>query len=220
MSKPRRQQLLGEIQRNLGPAIGTTNLARVKLDLLYEASIWSLAWDAALTLNATCALRNRTGPASAVVLRRAPSELISSTAAFTHIDIASSKGNIEVHQGIYLDGLSGAYHQADVAILPAKETAKVPVELYRPRASQLVYAVEAKCYGNGVGIGTARGYLGLRSDFSSKVALVTNAPERNDGLLIARHTKGIDTKFHEAAPGRPAWEELRRVVARHLRKVV
>ena len=218
--QPSRRQLLQEIRRNLGPAIGTSSLTRADRDLLYEASIWSLVWDAALTVGATCDLMDRTGVARGVVLRRAPSELSTRTANHTHVRISGSRSAVEAHQGIYLTGLSGAYHQADLAILPADETASVPLRRMRPRAGQLVFAVEAKCYGSGVGINTARSYLGLRSDFASRVALVTCAPEGNDGLLVSRHTRGIDTKFHDAAPGRSAWEELRRVIARHLRSVI
>ncbi len=115
--QPSRRQLLQEIRRNLGPAIGTSSLTRADRDLLYEASIWSLVWDAALTVGATCDLMDRTGVARGVVLRRAPSELSTRTANHTHVRISGSRSAVEAHQGIYLTGLSGAYHQADLAIL-------------------------------------------------------------------------------------------------------
>lgn len=216
--RPSRRELLADIRKNLAGAVGTGTLTTVKRDLLYEASIWTLAWDAALTVGATCELRDRTGPARRVVLRSGPSEIWSPSANYTHIAITGARATVHAHQGIYLGGTSGAYHQADLAILPEGEAASVPARRRRPRANKLVFAVEAKCYGSGVGINTARSFLGLRADFAHRTALVTSAPEGTDALLVAHHTRGIDTKFHEAAPGRSAWEELRRVIARHLRR--
>lgn len=220
MSRPSASDLIAEIRANVASSVGTLGLPQQTLAVLYEASIWSLVWDAADTLGATCELRSATHGAAQIVLRAGPCEIWTATAAFTHLRITHGSSVVQAHQGIYLNGVSGAYHQADLAILPDSECDVSLAKRRRPRASKLVFGSEAKCYGPPLGIDIARSFLGLRRDFSSRVALVTCALPRTDQKLIAKHTRGIDVTFHDAAPGRAAWEELRRVIARHLRRAL
>ena len=214
---PGRRRLLDELRSNLGPAIGVRRVRRRDLSLLYEGCLWSMAWDAAKSVGAACTLRDSSGRATHVVLRPGPSDLAADRHTF--IEAVKRGDPLQAHQGIYLAGVSGVRHQADVSILPATATAEALAgrARSRPPAHKLIFAVEAKCYTIPLGIAIARNYLGLRADFQQHVALVTTVPEGRDAILVKRHAKGIDATFHEAAPGRPQWEELRRVIARHLR---
>jgi hypothetical protein len=214
---PGRRRLLNEIRSNLGAAVGVRNIRRRNLALLYEGCLWSVAWDAAKSVGAACTLRTPTAAATQVLLRAGPLELNRSD-PYTFIE-AVGRTTVQAHQGIYIGGLSTVRHQADLSIFPATATtgALGGAPHSRPRATQLIFGVEAKCYTNPLGVAIARNYLGLRADLNKRVALVTTVPEGRDAVLVKRHAKGIDVAFHEAAPGRQQWEELRRVIARHLR---
>jgi hypothetical protein len=214
--QPGRRRFLDELRSNLGPAVGFRRVRRSNIALLYEGCLWSLAWDAAKSVSAACTLKNAAGRATQVVLRAGPSDL---GGPYTFIEAVKRRDPVEAHQGIYLDGVSTVRHQADLSVLPARATrdALAGQPNSRPSAHKLVFGIEAKCYTVPLGIAVARNYLGLRADFQQRVALVTSVPEGRDAVLVKKHAKGIDATFHEAAPGRPQWEELRRVIARHLR---
>lgn len=217
---PGRRRLLDEVRSNLGAAVGVRKIRRADLALLYEGCLWSVAWDVAKSVGATCTLLQPAGPATRVILRAHPSDLAPG-GPYTYLE-ATGRTTVQAHQGIYVDGVSTVRHQADLSIFPASATAaaltRVPYS--RPRATQMIFGIEAKCYTNPLGVALARNYLGLRTDFAKRIALVTTVPEGRDAVLVKRHAKGIDVTFHDAAPGRPQWEELRRVIARHLRTVL
>jgi hypothetical protein len=215
---PGRRRLLRDINNALPAALGTSRLRRMDADHLYEVALWAQCWRAAKDAGLTTDLRDRNdNRATQVHLRKAPSEQMSPTQAYTHLHVDIGDG-VEVHQGIYLTGNSGAYHQIDVALVQGAEASRVRAGTQqRPRARWMLYGLEAKAYGRTLPIDVGRGVLGLRQDFAQKVAVVTSARPSNAGKLLGRYARGVDARFFACRPGTRSYDELRAILARRLR---
>ncbi|MEJ7784716.1 MAG: hypothetical protein WKF96_07930 [Solirubrobacteraceae bacterium] len=215
--KPGRKALLDDIHDALPKALGTSGLRRLDANQLYEAVLWAQSWRAAKDLGLTPLLRDQHDtPATHVHLRKGPSEFTSSK-GYTHLFVPQGAG-LEIHQGIYLDGTSGAKHQADLAILAGKEATRArATPTRRPRATGLRLGLEAKAYARTLPINVARDFLGLRLDFAKRFALVTSAAASTSGPLLAKHAPGVDSTFFECGPGTRTFSELRAILTRCMR---
>lgn len=131
-------------------------------------------------------------PGGWIWLRTTPSSVSSSS--YTHAVIRGSRNTIELHTGIYIEGISGARHEVDVAAVTIGAGAGSPVS-----CRDLHWGMEAKLYatakalplpipravlGTAYDLGTLSGYH--RRAGGPQMALVSSARlSRNGRRLLA-----------------------------------
>jgi hypothetical protein len=149
---------------------------------IYEAYVWVLFLRAALDQGGQITFETAANqPASSLRFRVSPGNVYSTTHDYTHAVIAFPHPSIpmlEAHIGIKVAGRSGVPHECDVAVIDRNEGLACRRGGAHPRVSKLFLSVECKFYASSLGIGLARGFLGLTKDIQPKnrffVASVTS----------------------------------------------
>lgn len=192
---PLRDDLLDEIRRALS---GTTTAGLTSpgaTNDVFEAWIFTLAVKAAERCGATVAFEDiYDQPTSSLLFRTSPGRIYSSLPggpAYVHAILNfPAAAPLEVHQGIYVAGLSRLPHECDVVVLHRSEAQTCRVEKVNPRHSRAVLVMECKCYSSGLGIDLARGFIGLTADLQSKGRyFVANTRSNRVETLLTRHNR-------------------------------
>ncbi len=213
---PVNQQLLTQIRAALSAFSSLNVTAANKPWDLYEAYTFALVLQGARRLGATIRFENILGqPTTNIVFRtspgtihrpRAPRSLVLYTHAVLHFP---RRQELEVHQGIYVSGRSGLPHECDVAVIDRAEGIACRNDPAHPRCHKMVLAAECKFYSS-LGIGLARGFIGLTSDLASEDRFfVTNTAHENLERLLTHHARGWS---HNTIPAHPF--EINRIRAR------
>lgn len=188
---PIRPLLLQEIQNALGPLI-TPNITSASAAAdVFEAYIWALVIDAAREEGANIAYNNSQNvPVSSFVFRNSPGAIYSSHPyTFAQIDFTDLP-ILEAHQGIYVAGSSGVFHECDVAVVFANEANTCRQNLVHSRSSKVLLAVECKFYSTNLGIDLARSFLGLTEEISqSDRFFVSNASSDSLKKMLTSHRR-------------------------------
>jgi hypothetical protein len=123
-----------------------------------------------------------------VRLRTSPSHITSG--AFSHAEISSPTGAVELHTGVYVAGGSKASHELDVVAIRSGAR-RIPLE----RAS-LQWGFEAKLHAATLRLSIPRAVLGTAYDLGTlpaygrgppRLALVSSAPVSSSGRLLLAH---------------------------------
>jgi hypothetical protein len=215
--------LLAQITSVLGASINPNLTTRDSLSDLYEAYLFSLIVRAAREEQATVQYRSVTGATvTDLVFRRSPGFLNSTRHPYTHarIDVGSNRGRLEAHVGVRTAGKSGVLHECDVLILTEAEAERCRRQALAPRSHALLLAVEAKFYSTPLPLAEARGFVGLRADFSARdSALIANVPAAEASRFLSARTEYHET---DLVPGSRAVDRfvgrVRMVLEDHRRR--
>jgi hypothetical protein len=172
---------------------------------IFEAYTFSIIIDAAQREGATVVFENLFGrPASDLVFRTSPGRIFGTEPPpppipYTHAVIQfPGKPGLELHQGIYISGKSGLLHECDVAVILRSEGVTCRRERVNPRCAKVILAAECKCYSSGLGIGLARGFLGLTSDlWNDGRFFISNTSSNSVKKLLTHHRRDWE---HEVVP--------------------
>ncbi|PKF79534.1 hypothetical protein CW749_11125 [Vibrio sp. vnigr-6D03] len=137
----------------------------------YEVYLFSLVIKAAQAEGATVSFednRNQKNP-STLIFRSSPATIYSSANAFTHALISFASAPIlEVHVGVYVQGLAGVIHECDVAVIDQNEARFCRAHGVHPKKNKVVIAVECKLYENNLGIKIGREFIGMTADLGKE----------------------------------------------------
>ena len=167
---------------------------------LYELYIWSLVVDAARAEGAIVDFRNVHGAlvTSDFVFRTSPGRIFSTLQPYTHARISFERCPVlEVHLGIFIAGKSKVIHECDVAVIYADAAETCRMEHVHPKSTQLLLSAECKFYVQStMGVGLARSYLGLVSEFKHThrdCYFVAVSESNNVERLFVHHQKDWET---------------------------
>src|SRR5262245_110874 len=120
---PLRPQMLADLAAALGPAAVPANVATDPAHDIYEAYVLGHVLNAAVAEGATVAFENVNGPNNGIATFRAsPGHIWWNAAPYTHAVLTFlGKPSLEVHLGVYVSGVSGVFHEVDVAVLRRDE---------------------------------------------------------------------------------------------------
>jgi hypothetical protein len=133
-----------------------------------------------------------------LVFRKSPGFLHSTRHPYTYarIDVGSRRGPVEAHVGVRTAGKSGVLHECDVLLLTAAEAERCRQQALAPRSHALLLAVEAKFYATSLPLAEARGFVGLRADFSARdSALIANVPAPEASRFLSARTEYHETEL-------------------------
>lgn len=191
-SLPLRPELLNEIRSTLGatlvPNLTTTSAASD----IFESYIFSIALRAASEEGASITFENVDGSqTNTLTFRTSPGHVWSSAQPYSHAIIQfAGKPDLEAHIGIYVTGKSSVLHEADIAVLSRIEAMTCRQNRVAPRSSSLVLTVECKFYTTSLGLGLARGFIGLCTDFTGdRCFFVTNTSSDSVERLLAHQRR-------------------------------
>lgn len=160
--------ILAELEGQLGIVVTGTPLSGAASDDLYEAYVWNLVLQSASDEGGTIILEDRAGnPTQNLVFRRSPGKISAITnPLYTHARIEFTDAPpLEAHVGVRVQGRSGVLHECDVMVLTRDEAEACRDEDRHPKNRHVVLAVECKYYvGSTPGPGLARGFLGLTQE--------------------------------------------------------
>jgi hypothetical protein len=187
---PLRPQLLAEIQQVLGPSLVPSLTSASAANDIYEAYLFSLICEAAITEGATVAFRSRTQPSPAsFVFRTSPGYINSTTHDYGYAIIEfSNKPLLEAHVGVRVTGASMVLHECDVSVLLQDEAdlCRNATTNVAPRAAKIIISVEAKFYDSSLGLYLGRAFLGFTMDVSAfKAFFVINRTSRSIEKLLS-----------------------------------
>lgn len=192
-----RANLLADVRTRL-VAITSLNLASKSAACdLYEVYVFSLVVEAAQRTGARVWYENLLGePDTNLVFRTSPGRIFAPNspppaALYSHAVIEfDGTPELELHQGIYVSGKSGLLHECGIAIVWRSEAQTCRAESVSPRSSKVVLAGECKFYSSGLGIGTARGFIGLTLDISVDGRFfVSNTSSESVKTLLTHHKR-------------------------------
>jgi hypothetical protein len=194
--------LLAAIQTQVASLATAYQNAASNADL-YEAYTLSIVADGARSEGGTVSILDNAGnPATTLLLRSGPSDIFTTTQAFTHLRIAfPSVPPLEVHVGIYVGGRSGVKHECDVVVLPQNEAEACRLNQVVPKHSSLIFAVECKYYASGLGLNLARSFIGLSSEIlRSDTCFVSNIQADSVDKVFEQHKRKWEPNME---PGHP-----------------
>jgi hypothetical protein len=188
---------LTEISGQLQQAVALNLTRRSAACDIFEAYVFAIVLDAATreSANIPIQLEDTTGrPSSAAVFRTSPGRIYPSSPSsppYTHAIVQfADKPALEVHQGIYISGKSGLLHECDVAVLLRSEGQTCRQNRVHPRCAKVIFGSECKFYGAGLGIGLARGFLGLTTDiWKHGRFFVSNSASDASRKLLTHHDR-------------------------------
>lgn len=181
-------ELLGEIQGVLGAAVNPRLSTRDEASDIYEAYLFAMVIRAASLEGGQIDYRSISGGAATdFVFRKSPGYIDSTRQPYTYarIDFRGLTRPLEAHLGIRVSGKSRVLHECDVLVLPEAEAIRCRSRGLAPRSHTLLLAVEAKFYASSLPLGEARGFVGLRTDFSAHLScLAANVQGQEASRLL------------------------------------
>lgn len=192
---PLRPDLLNDIRTRLS-AISALNLTSSNdASDIFEAFAFSLVIDAAIRLGASVAFENLRGHSvNNLIFRTSPGRIFESnppSTPYTHAVVEfPAKPQIELHQGVYVSGKSGLLHECDVAVVLRTEGQTCRRVQAHPRCAKAILTAECKCFSANLGIGLARGFIGLTSDLRTDGRFfVSNISSDSVKKLLTHHNR-------------------------------
>ncbi len=183
-----KSDLLQEIQLVLGAAINPRLSTRDEASDIYEAYLFALIVRAAELEGGQVDYRSVSGgKPTEFVFRKSPGYIHSIRQPYTYarIDFGAQSGPLETHLGVRVSGKSRVLHECDVLVLPEAEAIRCRSRGLAPRSHTLLLAVEAKFYASSLPLGEARGFVGLRTDFSAELScLAANVQGQEASRLL------------------------------------
>jgi hypothetical protein len=195
-TQPNLPALLQAIQTALGPAIMPSLTAASAGSDIFEAYVLSIFLQAAGIEGAAIGFRNVNGPiTNTFTFRTSPGHIWSESQPYTHAEIQfPNLPLLEAHTGVYVSGKSGLIHESDVLVLLSEEAQLARQNLVPPRSKRSILSAECKFYSAGLGIGLARGFVGLCSDLSSRECFfITNISGVSAEKLLTHQRKKWQT---------------------------
>ncbi|MBI4516858.1 MAG: hypothetical protein HY699_13695 [Deltaproteobacteria bacterium] len=195
--------MLNEIRSAVGAAL-VPNLTNASAAAdIFEAYTFSIVLRAAVDEGASVTFENVDGArTNALTFRTSPGHIWSPTRPYTHAVVQfPGKPELEAHLGVFVTGKSGVLHEADVAVLSRVEAATCRQNRVAPRSASLILTVECKFYTTSLGLGLARGFLGLCTDFTAdRCFFVTNTNSDSAERLLAHQKRRWE---HRVVPSEP-----------------
>lgn len=175
-------------------------------DDLYESYAACVAAEAAMLGGGAVAIHEPDcRPARALLFRRGPGVLRTSTQSFTHFCVTVGGWKcLEIHQGVKIRGRSGVEHEADVSLIHHAAADKSRITCESPHWRHVPLAIEAKFYSAPISLPVVRGAMGLASEFSYKrVALVAaeGATQAAVDMAAARPFAAVLPRFSVGTEG-------------------
>ncbi len=180
--------LLQQISVALGSAISPDLTTASDVSDVFEAYVFALVIEAAVTEGATVVYRDVHGnEAATFVFRSSPGHIYSRTHSYTHAVITfRGKLSLEVHMGVRVIGKSGVLHECDVAVIRQTEAEICRRQEVAPRSSKVPIAIECKFYSTPLQLHLGRGFVGLTTDLSVRwPMLVTNSSSASVEQLLS-----------------------------------
>ena len=193
--------MISEIQNILNAVLNTSYINLASNNDLFEVYIFSLIIRAAEAEGAQVSFRDINGGiTSTLIFRTSPGQIYSRLNSYSYALIEfSSRPALETHLGIMVAGKSGVLHEADIAVLYSDEAENCRQNHVAPRSSKIVLSVECKYYSSNLGLGLARGYIGLVSDLSVEDPFfVTNASSSSVEKFLAHRAKHWEKEISPA----------------------
>jgi hypothetical protein len=205
---PVRQRLLNDIRSRLSSIAALNLTTSSAASDIYEAYVFALLVEAAQREGAVIRFEDiRERSASQLIFRTSPGRIFlpqppAPQVAYTHaVAEFTGKPLLELHQGIYVSGKSGLLHECDVAVLLRREAQTCRRERVNPRCAKVILATECKFYSSGLGIGLARGFLGLTSDiWNDGRFFISNISSRSVRKLLTHHKRAWSNNLRPANP--------------------
>jgi hypothetical protein len=194
---PLRDDLLTEIAERLNEISALQLTTYAEACDIFEAYTFSIVIEAAQRAGGMIFYENLAGNVvTDLIFRTSPGRIYGTTPVaqsipYTHAVIAfPNKPELEVHQGIYVSGKSGLPHECDIAVILRSEGQLCRNERVNPRCAKVKLAVECKFYTTGLGIGLARGFLGLTSDvWNEDRYFVSNTSSNSVKTILSYHDR-------------------------------
>ena len=194
---PLNDQLLNEISNQLRQALALNLNNRSASNDLFEAYVFAIVLDAATREGAALPIQLEDingSPSATAVFRTSPGRIYPanpSSPQYTHaVLLFQNKPPLELHQGIFVSGKSGLLHECDVAVILRSEAQTCRQNRVHPRCAKVIFASECKFYGAGLGIGLARGFLGLTTDIWKQGRFfVSNSASDSSRKLLTHHDR-------------------------------
>lgn len=201
--------LISQISSILGPALGTNYSASSAANDAFEGYTFAIVVKAARAAGATVTFESNQGkPTNKLIFRTSPGYIFSQKRAYTHAVIEFPNcPSLEAHIGVMISGKSKILHECDVAVIERNEARVCRTDMVHPRVSKVPLAVECKFYASSLGLGSARGYLGLVEELTKENRwLVTNSTSDNAEKMITYHK--ADWEFDLSSPTSPTATDL------------
>jgi hypothetical protein len=187
-----RPSLLNEIRSAIGSTLVPNLSSQSAASDLFEAYVFSIVLRAATEEGASIAFENVDGSqTNTLTFRTSPGHIWWTAQAYSHAVVQfATKPALEAHLGIYVTGKSGVLHEADIAVLSRTEAMTCRQSRVAPRSQSLVSTVECKFYTTSLGLGLARGFVGLCTDFTAdRCFFVNNTDSVSVERLLAHQKK-------------------------------
>jgi hypothetical protein len=184
--------LLNEIRSTLGNTLVPSLTTASAASDLFEAYVFSITLRAASEEGASITFENvDSSQTNTLTFRTSPGHIWSAAQPYSHAVIQfAGKPDLEAHLGIYVSGKSSVLHEADIAVLSRVEAITCRQNRVAPRSSSLVLTVEYKFYTTSLGLGLARGFVGLCTDFTGdRCFFVTNTTSDSVERLLAHQKR-------------------------------
>src|SRR5260221_9858174 len=191
--------LLLEIRNQLSQAAQLNLNRRSAACDVFEAYVFSIVLDAAIREGARQLFQledTRGSVSNQAVFRTGPGRIFSppppqAPSPYTHAVIQfPDKPAVEVHQGIYVSGKPGLLHECDAAIVLRSEGQTCRMNRVHPRCANVIFASHGKFYGAGLGVGLARGFLGLTTDIWRQGRFfVSNSSSESSQRVLTHHDR-------------------------------
>lgn len=162
------QNLLNQIISNVASATNVNLRISSKVDILYQAYIFSLIVTAARNEGAIVRYESRQSATPRNFIWRAkPGYIYSNRHEYTYAVIEFvNKPILEIHMGVRVIGKSKVLHECDISVIRRTEALSCYTNAYHPQSSKIILAVECKFYTNNLDLNLARSFIGLDSDLS------------------------------------------------------
>jgi hypothetical protein len=169
-SMPPLADLLQQVQDALGLAASPNLSTSSAPDNVFEAYVFALVLEAAQNEGGQIAIINEPSTSTVFRFRGSPGHLWNGNYSYAYLQFpgTNSPPDLEIHTGIYLTGRSRQIHEADIAIIDADEAEFARDNQSPPRSNKTLLVTECKFYSTDLGIGLARGFVGLCSDLSTR----------------------------------------------------
>ena len=191
--------LLTQIEAVLGPAISPSLSAASAASDVFEAYVLTIILQAAEIEDAIVQFQNVDGSTPTIyTFRTSPGHIWSNVQPYTHavLTFPNQLPQLEVHTGVYVSGKSGLIHEADVLVLLSEEAELARQNQVPPRSYKTFVATECKFYAANLGLGLARGFLGLCSDLSSlECFFITNSNSNSVEKLLNHKRRKWETSL-------------------------
>lgn len=190
-------QLLAQLRAQLPQAFPTTMSATATPgNDLYEAYLFGLVLEAAKIAGYLVELRDGSGAARQLHLRRSPGRIFSTGAPgalFTHARLTvGNRPPLEVHTGVRFVGRSRVLHEADVLVIPEKDANRCRAVGVDPQSKAAFLVIEAKYWTKAVKLGTGREFLGLRRDSSAKAQAFVCTVAKSSAIALLAGSPGVE----------------------------